>query len=92
MLKTKKIKLVVDRLQVHLKNQQRILIDSKNRMIEKQFQVNENLRHITFIEYFKVNKVHKNAMIDDKVFFYQYRDVVKNSIEYLYLDISFDFT
>ena len=61
-------------------------------MIEKQFQVNENFRHITFIEYFKMNKVHKNAMIDDKVLFYQYRDVVKNSIEYLYHDISFDFT
>ena len=68
----------MNRLQMHLKNVQRVLINFNDRMIKKKLKKSELLRQITLTEYFKMNILIKKTKKIDQSFFYEYNNVNKN--------------
>ena len=86
-LKTKKIKSSIDRLQVHKKNQQRVLINFESGLIVESFQNNEKFRRTTLIEYFKMNRRAQNAKKRDEPSLFEHDDITKDLKEYYYHDI-----
>ena len=85
--KIEKIKFTINRLQIHLKNLQRLLIDSNDFITIEIFQINEKFRQITLFEYFKMNKRAQKTKKHDKFSSYEHNIVVKNSRHYFYHDI-----
>ena len=77
-----KIKLVVIRFVVHLKNQQRIFFDS-NKSIS-QLQKSEKLRHTILTKYFDLNRIAKKIEKTNQNFKIDYKNVDKNFKNYLY--------
>ena len=65
---------------------QRVLIRFKNRIIVIQLMQSEIFRQIILIEYFFMNKRVRNVERND-VFFYEYKNIVKDFKQYLYQNI-----
>ena len=86
-LKIEKIKLSINRFQIHLKNQQRLLINSNDSIIVEIFQINEKFRQITLIEYFKMNKRAQQMKKQNNFSFYEHNIVVRDLKNYFYHDI-----
>ena len=61
----------MNRLQMHMKSAQRVLINFNDRQIAKQFQKNEFLRQITLIEYFTMNALIEKLKKINGLFFYE---------------------
>ena len=77
-----KIKFVVIRLVVHLKNQQRVSFNS-NKSIS-QLQKSEKLRHTTLTKYFDLNRIAKKIEKTNQNLKIDYKNVDKNFKNYLY--------
>ena len=86
-LRIEKFKLSINRFQIHLKNQQRLLINLNDSIIVETFQINEKFRQITLIEYFKMNKRAQQTKKQNNFSFYEHNVVVKNFKNYFYHDI-----
>lgn len=91
-LKTGEIKPPVGRLQVHLEHQQRILIDPEGAMDLETLQNNEKLRQTTLTEYFKVNKLAKEAAEEGRPPPFEEDGIVAHPRRHLYHDIPTYFT
>ena len=92
-LKTRKIKLSINRFQIHLKNQQRLLINLNDFIIAQTLQINEKYRQITLIEYFKMNKRTQQIEQKNNLSSYEHNIVVKDFKNYfitIFLSISFE--
>ena len=57
------------------------LIDRKSK---EQLQKNKKLRQISFIEYFQMNKFAKKVKKRKDVYFYNHKNINKDSRDYLY--------
>ena len=84
----KKIKFSVVRLQIHLKNQQRILFDFIDAVTTSQSQNNEKFRQIILTEYFKMNRRVQDVENVDLSSSYEHLNLNKNFKQYTYSDIS----
>ena len=84
----KEIKFSVARLQIHLKNQQRILFDFIDDVTMFQLQNNEKLRQIILIEYFKMNRRVQDVENVDLSSSYEHLNLSKDFRHYTYSDIS----
>ena len=87
------IKSSMNRLQMHLKNVQRVLFNFNDRVIENQFHQNEFLRQITLIVYFKMNALIKKTKKANESFFMNTTTLTRilNNISIkIYLFIEFD--
>ena len=83
----KEIKFFVVRLQIHMKNQQRILFDFNDDITSFQLQNNEKLRQTILIEFFKMNQRVKNAENANLSFSYEYLNINKDFKNYIYQNI-----
>ena len=78
----------MNRLQIHLKNIQRVLFNFNDRVIENQLQQNELFNQITLTKYFKMNALIEKIEKIDESFFYEYNDINKISKQNFYQIIS----
>ena len=90
----KKIESSVVRLQIRVKNQQRILFDFNNDITSSQLQNSEKLRQIILIEFFKMNQRVKNVENANLSLSYEYLNINKNFSKItfikIFLNISFE--
>ena len=86
------IKLVVTRFSIHLKNQQRTIINSDDSITIQQLFDSEKFRKIMLIEYFAINRLALECENNDQSFSFVVRkknkNIVVNSREIFYQDIS----
>lgn len=85
------IKPPVARLQVHLEDMQRVVIDPDGRTTTAQLTESEAIRQTTLTEYFELNRVAQEAEDDGRPCPYEHKGIVKDPRHYLYQDIPSHF-
>ena len=86
------IKFVVTRFTIHLKNQQKTIINFDDSITIQQLLNNENFRKIMLTKYFAINRLIQECENNDVFFFFvirkKKRNIVVNSREIFYQNIS----
>ena len=85
------IKPPVARLQVHLEDMQRIMLNPEGRVTVIQLTESESIRQTTLTEYFELNKIAQKAEDESKPPPFEHEGVVKDPRHYLYQDIPSHF-